>query len=325
MYTILSNIQRSITELWQSNIKLDDLPTIDDPPTTHRSLNDLLNPEIELPRSWCIAGENVTEEESNYYDTLLTANNFSIIYNSEYSVKIICNICDTTFRAAGVHRYGDRDVFTFKQLIKRCENNLPSCDECFTGINYNPKILSEKQIGALNYGAKLEILGPVNLCNEDRMAPHHIRCMICNGESIAAPQRLISRYFDKGKIPGCTSCMKTSKPLEIESELRENVIYFTKNMDEYEFKEYSMMVRTLTEQNYAKYKHSLNPGNLTRGQSDTSHHLDHIVSIRQCYEQSIPPALSASVDNLQFLTPTDNRVKGKKLVDTIPLTLIHYF
>lgn len=77
---------------------------------------------------------------------------------------------------------------------------------------------------------------------------------------------------------------------------------------------YKTAVRYLTEQTYVKYQHIINPHNYTRGLAgiDGVYQLDHIMSIKQCFELKVPVSQAASVNNLQMLPWIDNIKKSSK-------------
>ncbi len=85
------------------------------------------------------------------------------------------------------------------------------------------------------------------------------------------------------------------------------------------FDDYSDLVRRLTEDTYSKYRRSINPGDKQRGNGDDDYHLDHILSVRECYDRGILPMLCANPENLQFLPPKDNMSKHNSTPNIVPL------
>ncbi len=73
---------------------------------------------------------------------------------------------------------------------------------------------------------------------------------------------------------------------------------------------YKSHVSQLTEQNYRKYKSSINPLNLPR--SINKYHLDHIYSIIMGFENDVLPKIIAHPFNLRMLKSTDNLSKNGK-------------
>lgn len=76
------------------------------------------------------------------------------------------------------------------------------------------------------------------------------------------------------------------------------------------FTQYSKLVRTLTRKVYEKYHTSINPNNLKISRFD--YHLDHIVSIYDCWKNNINPKLVSAASNLQLLQANDNLSKSFK-------------
>ncbi|HPM74245.1 MAG TPA: hypothetical protein PLA71_00820 [Saccharofermentans sp.] len=74
--------------------------------------------------------------------------------------------------------------------------------------------------------------------------------------------------------------------------------------------DYYKQVSMLTEINYEKYKHIINPNHLYR--RINSYHLDHIFSIAEGFKQKIPAEIIASVANLQMLECSVNIKKRAK-------------
>lgn len=79
------------------------------------------------------------------------------------------------------------------------------------------------------------------------------------------------------------------------------------------FIQYSRLVRTLTRKVYEKYKSLINPNNLKITRS--AYHLDHIVSIYDCWKNAVDPKLVSAASNLQVLLASDNLSKSHKSND----------
>jgi hypothetical protein len=75
---------------------------------------------------------------------------------------------------------------------------------------------------------------------------------------------------------------------------------------------YDKKVRKITEENYTKYKHILNPDNLPRTRCGIKggYQLDHKISVKSGFIQGIEPKIIGSLDNLQLLSWQDNLKKG---------------
>lgn len=76
------------------------------------------------------------------------------------------------------------------------------------------------------------------------------------------------------------------------------------------YKSYYNRVRKITESNYTKYKHIINPNNLKRSRTD--YHLDHIYSIHAGFMNKIDPSIIGDVSNLRMLKAKDNLSKSSR-------------
>ena len=76
------------------------------------------------------------------------------------------------------------------------------------------------------------------------------------------------------------------------------------------FVAYRRQVRDLSNKNFIKYYHDINPLNLRRGKN---FHLDHIVSIMCGFSQNIPYEEIAAPSNLRIIPALDNIKKGIKI------------
>lgn len=79
------------------------------------------------------------------------------------------------------------------------------------------------------------------------------------------------------------------------------------------FQRYRREVQTLTEKNYKKYKHIINPQNYPRKKMGVlnGYQLDHIISVKEGFERDVSPLLIADINNLQMLPWEENRKKAK--------------
>ena len=77
-----------------------------------------------------------------------------------------------------------------------------------------------------------------------------------------------------------------------------------------EFLLYKNIVYNLSNKNYRRYKHIINPHNLPRGRN--KFHLDHKFSIYDGFVNNVPPEVISSVSNLQILSEHENISKHKE-------------
>lgn len=89
------------------------------------------------------------------------------------------------------------------------------------------------------------------------------------------------------------------------------------NPNKTQFQEYSSKVRILTEKNYENHKDILNPDNHRRTLCgvDGGYQLDHIKSIKYCFDNNISIEECSDIKNLQLLPWKANRSKGTSCVN----------
>lgn len=91
-----------------------------------------------------------------------------------------------------------------------------------------------------------------------------------------------------------------------------------------EWENYKNEVRKITERNYIKYKHIINPHNNPRKRGNKGWHIDHIVSIFDGFCNSISPEIIASPFNLQMLEGSVNNSKNTNSWMTIEELLLKW-
>lgn len=85
-------------------------------------------------------------------------------------------------------------------------------------------------------------------------------------------------------------------------------------LDRKTYKGYRASVSKLTEQVYAEYIDEINPNRYPRTINgvEGGYQLDHVESVRNCFDAGHPPEYAARKENLQMLPWKDNLMKGKK-------------
>ncbi|MDF2435398.1 MAG: hypothetical protein JWP44_5029 [Mucilaginibacter sp.] len=77
--------------------------------------------------------------------------------------------------------------------------------------------------------------------------------------------------------------------------------------------QYRQIVYKLTRNSYRKYKHIINPSNLKRALAGTpGYHLDHIISVKYCFQNNIPTDICADYRNLTMTEWRANITKNQK-------------
>lgn len=79
-----------------------------------------------------------------------------------------------------------------------------------------------------------------------------------------------------------------------------------------EWQRYEQTVDRLTNQNYKKYKDTINPSNLLRGRTRGTYQLDHIMSKLDGFSNGIEPEFIAHPANLRMMSSTENQSKNSK-------------
>lgn len=104
---------------------------------------------------------------------------------------------------------------------------------------------------------------------------------------------------------GCKQCGYRK---QIMSKVAKGIVTDPNKVDA--FVAYRRQVRDLSNKNFMKYYHDINPLNLRRGRD---FHLDHIISILYGFLKNVPPEEIASPTNLRIIPAKDNIKKGIKL------------
>lgn len=75
-----------------------------------------------------------------------------------------------------------------------------------------------------------------------------------------------------------------------------------------EYHIYNSRVRSLTMQTYRRHKDILNPDDLPRGVcgTDGAYQIDHIKSVRECFDEGVSPQECAALNNLELVTWQEN-------------------
>lgn len=217
--------------------------------------------------------------------------------------QLQCLVCNETFKAAPKGK-----VNNFKK------HGLPGCKKCthkkkhadnqqkhLSHLEENYEILKlPKEVGALVYNDKVTI-----------------RRKDC-GHSFSS-----SWYNIKGATNYCPECNKKIKSQRCK-ELNE--IKHNESIQNYEgFEKYKKIVKKLTNDNYKKYKNIINPDNFERVLSGRKgYHLDHIISVKNCYLWGIPEEICSHHENLRLIPWKENITKNSNITPNIPHIFLDY-
>jgi len=98
------------------------------------------------------------------------------------------------------------------------------------------------------------------------------------------------------------------------------------NGEEYNraLQDYRNKVSWLTEQTYIKYINIINPDNKPRTLAgvENGFHLDHIYPVSKGFDNSVPPELMASIDNLRLMDWKENVIKSNIITEELIPELI---
>lgn len=79
-----------------------------------------------------------------------------------------------------------------------------------------------------------------------------------------------------------------------------------------EYRKYSRLVHGLSQETYLKHIDIINPNRYPRTLCGVENgwQLDHIISIKECFEKNIPPEQASSVENLRMLPWKENLMRN---------------
>lgn len=129
-----------------------------------------------------------------------------------------------------------------------------------------------------------------------------IKFICVHGENFANPQHLLNG----------TGCRKCGIDTAIATKIKNGTITDPINKSEYEL--YRLQVWAITNEQFHKHYHKINPENITRG---LQNHLDHKYSIQQGFHNKISAEIIGSWINLRLLPHKENRSKTNRCLYTI--------
>jgi hypothetical protein len=216
-----------------------------------------------------------------------------------------CNACGTEFSATPL---------SITQIFKKWGTN--GCAVCNTSRQqlYKHGVRQANIQKILDRG--LEIVtdwdGTTGTGRESIPINVTVRNTKCGHTFTSTAKNLLTRGVE------CPICAKTYKTNIINHWSELNSARWRQTATEWKI--YKSTVTKLSRVSYQQNKHHINPNNLPTGKAGTegAYHIDHIVPIRYCYNNGIPPDICAHYTNLQMLGWRENIGSRDKLKDTIP-------
>ena len=122
----------------------------------------------------------------------------------------------------------------------------------------------------------------------------------------------------------CTVCGTIERSRKLTKTSTDNSIEWRKTAPDWKI--YRNNVHSLTSVVYKANKNTINPKKLMRGKAGVTgaHHLDHIVPVRFCFDNDIPPEICADKTNLQMIHWKANVASRDHLKGIIPHIFLQY-
>lgn len=193
------------------------------------------------------------------------------------------------------------------------KHGIKGCPCCSTQVRYD--LARTTNINKLVVRG-LEIIsdwdGNVGVGKDSAPVDVTVRNTKCGHTFTSTAKNLLTRGVE------CPICAKTYKTNIINHWSELNSARWRQTATDWKI--YKSTVTKLSRVSYQQNKHLINPSNLPTGKAGTegAYHIDHIVPIRYCYNNNIPPDICAHYTNLQMLGWRENIGSRDKLKDTIP-------
>lgn len=252
------------------------------------------------------------ELDINYPKLLETKNKIKLLEpykGSKKHHKMQCMECNYIWTATPKSKTQTLN----KHKVSGCPNcnNIKKEKEYLKTREKNKQDLKERNITILDKSYD----GRRHLKNERKIL---VRNENCGHEFKSTPSNLLSRNVT------CPICAKKLKSDTLTAWSKSNSMKFRETAPEWVV--YRSKVYSLTAVNYRKHKKLINPDDLIRDKAgvDGAHHLDHIVSIKYCFDHNIPAEVCSHVSNLRMMGWRENISKRDRLKDYIPNIFINY-
>lgn len=192
---------------------------------------------------------------------------------SQVKVEIICKIHGSFFQWPNDHINGSG--------CSKCSGN--------NGIDQNEFIIRSKNV----HGTTYNLDEAIYKSNKEKVK------IICESHG--------DFYINPSDFWNGIGCRECGYKKQLKTKVSKGIINDPMILDDFE--KYRREVRNLTEKNYKKFKHLINPLQIKRNKK---YHLDHKFSIYEGYKQNIPSDVISHWVNLEITDGTINQSKGIK-------------
>lgn len=211
------------------------------------------------------------------------------------------------------------EAFPYHIIMRyRENNNACSCPKCYAKkVQDSIDITNNGLIEKIKSFNEYDIITPppynISKMNIDvyrHVCGHHLTVNINN---------LANR------LSICKKCSDIEKGIRLynHNQQSEKIIRYKATLNE--FQKYKCQVHTISRINNIKYKDIINPDNLPIGKAGSGlYQVDHILSIRYCFDNNISIEDCASIKNLRVIPASENISKGAKISLDTPEHLLEY-
>lgn len=234
--------------------------------------------------------------DTNYYNNMMTEillKPSDILLSVNKHQNIECLLCGDIFYATPKSK-----VFNYKKW------NIKGCPKCTWKIRYDK--INSKNINKLEQ--KFEILSDYG---DDNYIQLTVKNKECGHVFTSRKGNLLNRNIE---CPVCNTVRKRKFYQDINEERHKDSLATKTGYTKYKHSVYK-----LTRASYRNHKKEINPNNLKRALAgNPGYHLDHIVSVKYCFQNDIPVEICSDYRNLTMTEWRKNIVKNQKPVIRFP-------
>jgi len=213
--------------------------------------------------------------------------------------RLKCLLCDNIFKATPKSKLAN-----FKK------SGMAGCPTCTRTARYKDIV----NVNVKKLQQTFDFKTPSKFNNDTML---HVVNKTCGHSFTAKVGNLLNRNV---QCPKCSKIVKKDMFKMYNNQRHHDSLLKLEGLDRYR-----QGVRALTEYNYRSHKDIINPDKLERKRSGTDgYHLDHIISIKYCFEHNIPEEVCADVDNLRMVEWRVNATKWSHPMFIIPKIFYMY-